>query len=65
MVGDEGLCTHCVIVFVALQEAEGQPIAVPTRVPRTGDDRRLSGYATRVTALNKRIEQTVARHRDA
>src|SRR3546814_4393967 len=35
MGGDERLCTHCVIVFVALDEAEGNPIEVPTWVPRT------------------------------
>src|SRR3546814_68334 len=65
MGGDERLCTHCVIVFVALDEAEGNPIEVPTWVPRTDDDRRLSEYATQVMALSKGIEQTVARYRDA
>src|SRR3546814_16786318 len=65
MGGDERLCTHCVIVFVALDEAEGNPIEVPTWVPRTDDDRRLAEYATQVMALSKGIEQTEARYRDA
>src|SRR3546814_12877669 len=64
MGGDERLCTHCVIVFVALDEAEGNPIEVPTWVPRTDDARRLSEYATQVMALSKGIAKTGARHRD-
>src|SRR3546814_4044862 len=64
MSGDERLCTHCVIVFVAMDETEGNPIAVPTWVPLTDDDRRLSEYATQVMARSKDIEQTVARNRD-
>ena len=65
MGGDERLCTHCVIVFVALDDVEGKPAPVPAWVPQTDDDRRLSEYATRVMALSKGIEQTVARYRDA
>ena len=62
---DERLCTHCVIVFVALDGIEGKPSAVPAWVPVSDDDRRLSEYATQVMALSKGIEQTVARYRDA
>jgi acyl-CoA hydrolase len=61
----ERLCTHCVIVFVALDGIEGKPSAVPAWVPVSEDDRRLSEYATQVMALSKGIEQTVARYRDA
>jgi len=62
--GDERLCTQCVIVFVAMDEAEGTPVPVPSWVPQGDDDRRLSEYATQVMALSKGIEQTVARYRD-
>lgn len=60
---DSRLCTHCVIVFVALDEA-GVPVAVPGWVPASEEDRRLSEYATKVMQLSKDIEQAVARYRD-
>ena len=60
----ERLCTHCVIVFVAVDEA-GQPVPVPAWKPRSDEDRRLSEYAVKVMALSKNIEQTVARYREA
>src|SRR3546814_3976887 len=63
--GDERLCTHCVIVFVAMDEAEGNPIEVPSWVPRKDDDRRLAEYASKVMALRKGREKTGARERDA
>ena len=59
------LCTHCVIVFVALDGVEGTPVPVPGWVPQTEEDRRLSEYALQVMALSKGIEQTVARYREA
>lgn len=58
------LCTHCVIVFVALDDA-GKPVQVPTWVPVSEEDQRLSEYATQVMALSKDIESTVARYRAA
>jgi len=63
--GPSRLCTHCVIVFVALDAVEGKPTPVPAWSPDSDDDRRLSDYATQVMALSKGIEQTVARYRDA
>ena len=65
--GDAGaagdrLCTHCVIVFVALDGVEGQPVAVPAWVPVEAEDARLARYATEVMALSKGIEQTVANY---
>ncbi|TNJ35209.1 acyl-CoA thioesterase [Arenimonas terrae] len=57
------LCTHCVIVFVALDAVEGKPIAVPAWKPVDDDDCRLAEYATKVMALSKDIEQAVARLR--
>ena len=62
---EERLCTHCVIVFVALDGIEGKPSAVPAWVPVGEEDKRLSEYATQVMALSKGIEQTVARYREA
>lgn len=62
--GGARLCTHCVIVFVALDDA-GTPVQVPTWTPVSEEDERLSEYATKVMALSKDIEQTVARYRDA
>ncbi|MDQ3056329.1 MAG: acyl-CoA thioesterase [Pseudomonadota bacterium] len=63
--GDDRLCTHCMIVFVALDEVEGKPTAVPVWTPQDDEDRRLAEYAQKVMALSKGIEETVARYRDA
>ena len=62
--GGERLCTHCVIVFVAVDDA-GKPVPVPAWTPISDEDKRLSEYATQVMALSKGIESTVARYRDA
>ena len=59
------LCTHCVIVFVALDGVEGTPVPVPGWMPTTDEDRRLAEYALQVMALSKGIEETVARYREA
>lgn len=61
----ERLCTHCVIVFVALDGPEGKATPVPQWMPRDPEDASLAEYATRVMALSKDIERTVARYRDA
>ncbi|MCF7221179.1 acyl-CoA thioesterase [Marilutibacter chinensis] len=63
--GRARLCTHCVIVFVALDGVEGQPTPVPPWVPVSDDDRRLAEYALKVMELSKGIEQTVERYRGA
>lgn len=57
---DDHLCTHCMIVFVAV-DADGRPVPVPALPPGGEDDRRLAEYAQAVMALSKDIEQTVAR----
>lgn len=59
------LCTHCVIVFVALDAPEGKPVEVPAWQPQDEDDRQLAEYAMQVMALGKDVEQTVARYRHA
>ena len=43
---------HCVIVFVALNEA-GRPRSVPTWTPETETDRALQQYALRLVELRK------------
>ena len=63
--GGDRLCTHCVIVFVALDGVEGKPTAVPPWRPEDPDDRRLAEYALKVMALSKDIEQAVASLREA
>ena len=63
--GSERLCTHCVIVFVALDGVEGKPTPVPSWQPRTDEDCRLAEYATKVMELSKGIEDTIARYRQA
>ena len=59
------LCTHCIIVFVALDGVEGKPAPVPSWTPRDEQDTRLSEYAIKVMELSKGIEETVARYREA
>ncbi|MDQ3618369.1 MAG: acyl-CoA thioesterase [Pseudomonadota bacterium] len=59
------LCTHCVIVFVALDGVEGKPTTVPAWTPGNEEDERLAEYAMKVMALSKGIEQTVERYRMA
>lgn len=58
------LCTHCVIVFVAIGE-DGKPVPVPGWTPGNDEDRRLAEYAQKVMELSKGIEDTVARFREA
>ena len=62
--GSERLCTHCVIVFVALDDA-GTASPVPAWTPASEEERRLAEYALKVMALSKGIEETVARYREA
>lgn len=56
------LCTHCVIVFVALDGVEGKPTQVPSWTPSSAEDKRLADYANEVMALSKDIEATVMRY---
>lgn len=58
------LCTHCVIVFVAVDDA-GKPVAVPGWTPDSDEDVRLSEYALKVMELSKGIESTIARYHAA
>ncbi|MGY1530996.1 acyl-CoA thioesterase [Luteimonas sp. A649] len=62
MGGDDRLCTHCVIVFVAVDRDTGTPLEVPTWTPSGEADQRLFEYADKVMALSKGIEEAVARY---
>lgn len=53
---EDRLCTHCVIVFVALDGPEGRPVPVPAWTPATDPDRRLAAYARDVMELSRGIE---------
>jgi acyl-CoA hydrolase len=63
MGGEDRFCTHCVIVFVALDGVEGQPSPVPTWTPQDEEDKRMAEYATEVMALSKGIEKTIETYR--
>ena len=53
--------THCVTVFVALDEA-GQPVPVPPWNPATPTDRALHDYAERLMTLSKNLEAEMRPH---
>ena len=57
------LCTHCMIVFVAMDEATGEPVPVPSWTPSNDADRRLADYAAKVMDLGRGIEDMIARAR--
>ena len=59
--GPARLCTHCVIVFVAVDGVGGKPVPVAPLPLASEDDRRLAEYAQKVMALSKDIEQQVLR----
>lgn len=65
MGGKARLCTHCIIVFVALDGVDGKPCEVPALTQETDEDRRLAEYALKVMDLSKGIEQTIERYREA
>lgn len=58
------LTTHCLMVFVAVDE-QGQPAAVPAWRPQSAQDRAQADYATRMKALSLEIETERARLRSA
>ena len=55
--GELGLTTHCLIVFVALDE-DGEPTAVPRWEPRTGEDVALDRHALDLIALRTEVGVT-------
>jgi acyl-CoA hydrolase len=51
--------THCMIVFVAVDE-QGKPVEVSRWRPETEEDASLERYAKRLMELRKGIEETEA-----
>ncbi|MCC8537242.1 acyl-CoA thioesterase [Xanthomonas axonopodis pv. poinsettiicola] len=63
MGGDSRLCTHCIIVFVAMDPDGVTPVEVPSWRPDTPEDQRLAEYALKVMELSKGIEDTMAHYK--
>ncbi len=55
--------THCIIVFVALDESN-KPTPVPTWEPVTDDDIAMQKYALRLADLRQEIEQEMSPFRE-
>ena len=55
--------THCVIVFVALDE-KGIPLKVPEWVPNAEDDKSLKAYAERLMEFGKQLEREMQPYLD-
>lgn len=53
--------THCVIVFVVLDET-GLPVEVPPWTPRTKTAKALHAYARRLLAMGKNLEKEMGAH---
>ncbi|HYF62053.1 MAG TPA: acyl-CoA thioesterase [Herpetosiphonaceae bacterium] len=47
--------THCIIIFVAVDEA-GKPVAVPAWQPESAEDIALDAYARRLMELRQQID---------
>ncbi|MDR3417452.1 MAG: acyl-CoA thioesterase [Nevskia sp.] len=52
--------THCVIVFVALDE-NGKPVPAPHWEPQTDEDRQLQAYARKVMSLRTAVDEEATR----
>ena len=52
--------THCVIVFVALDE-NGRPVPVPQWEPQTDEDRQLLTYARKLMSLRSAVDEEATR----
>jgi len=63
MGGETRLCTHCVIVFVAM-DANAKATPVPPLQMASDEDKRLAEYALKVMELSKGIEATIEHFRD-
>ena len=60
--GTSRLCTHCIIVFVAMDDDHATPVEVPCWRPTEANDQRLAEYALKVMELSRGIEETIARY---
>lgn len=54
--GRSNKTTHCVIVFVALDD-DNEPIEIPKLVPASEEDEKLEQYAIRLMELRKDIDK--------
>ena len=54
--------THCVIVFVAMDEKTKTAIPVPKWVPQTPKEKAMEDYAKRLMELRKGIDQEMQKH---
>ena len=50
--------THCLMVFVAMDESN-KPVAVPPWTPKTDEDKTLQRYATRMMELRQQIADEI------
>ena len=57
--GEYTKTTHCIIIFVAMDE-DGKPVRVPEWVPSTEEDRDLELYAKKLVDLRKDIEDEMS-----
>jgi acyl-CoA hydrolase len=62
---EQRLATSCVIVFVALDEADGKPVPVPSWQPQSADDLRLAESADELARLSKAMESAMLAARRA
>jgi acyl-CoA hydrolase len=53
--------THCIIVFVAVDEA-GKPVPVPPWEPQNEEDIALQQYALRLMKLRRGVEEEMSAH---
>jgi len=59
--GDYTRTTHCIIIFVAVDES-GHPVEVPSWRPVSPKDRDLEEYARKLMELRKGIEEEMKLH---
>jgi len=59
--GDRQQTTHCIIIFVAVDDA-GKPVEVEPWVAVTDEDKRLAAYAVRLMELRQSIEDQMREH---
>jgi len=58
---DQHKTTHCVIVFVAVDE-DGKPVDVPKWTPETEEEKAMEDYAIRLMELRKGIDEEMSKY---
>lgn len=59
--GEADQTTHCIIIFVAVDEA-GKPVKVAPWAPKTDEDEGLAAYAVKLMELRQAIEDEMSAH---